>query len=148
MEPHFPQKIVKFNNPNLVNLYNYIDISGFPEDKKYISTITEHNIQPEISFSNIEEFVSTFRNDKDLQKVPLPERMYEKFNIPKPEIMSLNSYLFNSIKACMSAGFQSETRTPKDNIIRPMPFISTIHYKDLSGNDCVIHSTIKGDTSL
>jgi len=136
---NLPQKDSNNNFPALVDLYNYIDI---PDDKKLKTTIpTVSTIQDKTELS-LEEFVSTFRNDKELLKLPLPERIYEKFNLPKPEPPSLNSYLFNSIKACMSAGYQSELRVPKDNVIRTMPFISTIAYKDISGNDCVLHSTI------
>jgi len=135
------------NFPALVDLYNYYNYIDIPDDKKLKTTIpTVSTIQDKTELS-LEEFVSTFRNDKELLKLPLPERIYEKFNLPKPEPPTLNAYLFNSIKSCMSAGYQSELRVPKDNVIRIMPFISTITYYDVSGNECKFQSTING-TSL
>ena len=132
---------------NLADLYNYIDLSGAdPSVKENISTIKSHNTQVALPFNlNIEQFVSTFRNDKEISKIPLPERMYSMFNIPKPEVMSLNRFLFQSIKSCMSAGYNSEIRPNADSNIRPMPFISTITYYDLSGVECKLQSTINGN---
>lgn len=92
--------------------------------------------------STITQFVKTHLKDKDIQNIPLPERFYEMFDIPKPTTQGINEYLMNSIKTVIRGGQEGEIRPPKDNIIRPMPFNSTIVGYDLSGNEERFVSTI------
>ncbi len=82
----------------------------------------------------IDEFITQFRNDPELRKLPLPNSIYEKYNIPKPDTLPLNSYLIKTIKASMSGGLQSEIRAPDDKGVRKMPYLSTVEGLDLSGN--------------
>jgi len=82
----------------------------------------------------VDEFIQKYKNDPELRKLPLPDYVYEKYGIPKPEVLGLNTYLFKSIKACMNGGQQSETREADNKGVRKMPFLSTVESYDLSGN--------------
>lgn len=89
----------------------------------------------------VDEFIQKYKNDPELRKLPLPDYVYEKYNIPQPEILGLNTYLFKSIKACMNGGQQSETREVDNKGVRKMPFLSTVESYDLSGNPTTYLST-------
>lgn len=82
----------------------------------------------------MDEFITQFKNDPDLRRVPLPDSIYIKYNIPKPDTLPLNSYLIKTIKASISGGQQSEIRAPDDKGVRKMPYLSTVEGLDLSGN--------------
>lgn len=82
----------------------------------------------------LDEFILKFKNDPELRKLPFPDSIYEKYNIPKPDTLPLNSYLFKSIKASMSGGFDSEIRPADSKGVRILPFLSTVEGLDLSGN--------------
>ena len=82
----------------------------------------------------VDEFIQKYKNDPELRKLPLPDYVYEKYGIPKPDVLGLNTYLFKSIKACMNGGQQSETREADNKGVRKMPFLSTVEGYDLSGN--------------
>ena len=82
----------------------------------------------------VDEFVEKYKNDPELRKMPLPDYVYEKYGIPKPEVLGLKTYLFKSIKACMNGGWDAETRQPDDKGVRKMPYLSTVEGVDLSGN--------------
>lgn len=81
-----------------------------------------------------DDFIKMYKNDPELRKVPLPESWYEKYNIPKPDILPLNSFLFRNMKSSMSGGSQFETREPDDKGVRKLPYLSTVEGYDLSGN--------------
>lgn len=91
-------------------------------------------VEGEKETHTIDEFVETFKNDPDFHKILLPERIYEKYGLPKPSTQPLNSYLFKSIKTCMGYGSLSIIQPPDNKGIRKMPYLSTVEAYDLSGN--------------
>lgn len=102
---------------------------------------TNDSIQEGSKSMDIDTFISTFKNDPELLKVPLPEWVYEKYSLPKPDVLPLKSYLNKSIKSVMYAGWSVEVRKPDDKGVRKMPFLSTVEGVDLSGNPTMFVST-------
>jgi hypothetical protein len=134
---NYGMKVPKEQTDSRVELYNYIDIPEELKPKpepKVPEPINEEKI-------TLDDFILKYKNDPELRKIPLPNFVYEKYNIPKPEIQPLNAFLFKSIKASMSGGYNSETRKADDKGVRKMPYLSTVEGLDLSGNPTTYMST-------
>lgn len=123
------------NNLPISELMKYVDVPKViqPTSSFIESTPTE--------LMDIDTFISTFKNDPNLAKLPFPEWVYEKYNIPKPEVLGLRSYLNKSVKTVMFSGWEAEVRKPDDKGVRKIPFLSTCQEYDLSGNLNVYVST-------
>jgi hypothetical protein len=89
----------------------------------------------------IDEFVEMFKTDPELRKLPLPEYVYKKYNIPKPDVLELNSYISQNMRSSMAGGEQYEIREADDKGVRKMPYLSTVEGLDLSGNITKFMST-------
>lgn len=122
-----------------LELLKEIELAKVSKEQEQFGSTIEMNKE-----YDVDSFVKLFMKDKNISRVPLPEYVYEKYNIPKPETLGLNQYLKSSIKASLSGGAQHEVRAPKDNVLRVVPFISTFHITDLSGNPDILFSTING----
>jgi hypothetical protein len=135
------RRVPQYANKYLSDIYQYIDVPKTKEEKEEelkLTVVKEPEVKEKIT---IETFIEKYKNDPELRKVPLPDYFYDKYNIPRPEILGLNSYLFKSIKSCMSGGWNSETRQADEKGIRKMPFLSTVEGLDLSGNPTTFMST-------
>lgn len=124
------ETIVDLNNLN--NLISHLQKSNLITPS--ISKPSPSPVEEDKGTYTLDEFIQKYKNDPELKKLPLPDYVYEKYGIPKPEILGLNTYLFKSIKACMNGGQQSETREADNKGVRKMPFLSTVESYDLSGN--------------
>ena len=111
-------------------ILDYVDVPK-PESPEILEPDFKLSTNP-----TIEQFIYAHRKDPDIKRIPLPESFYEKYNIPKPEPLTLNTYLFKSMKSCISGGIYSdvEIREPDSKGVRKMPFLSTVEAFDLSGN--------------
>ena len=98
-------------------------------------------VEGDMGTYTVDEFVQKYKNDPELRKLPLPNFVYEKYGIPKPEVLGLNTYLIKSVKSCMIGGWESETREADNKGIRKMPYLSTVEGVDLSGNITTYMST-------
>lgn len=88
-----------------------------------------------------EALISTFEvlmkvpNFKDnIQHLVLPEFLYEKYNLPKPEIQDMKTYLNNTMKHQFMPGSQLEIRKPAPGGVRDISGINVIVTSDMSGN--------------
>ena len=125
------ETIVDLNNLN--NLISHLQKSNLITPSMFSSPKLSP-VEEDKGTYTLDEFIQKYKNDPELKKLPLPDYVYEKYGIPKPEILGLNTYLFKSIKACMNGGQQSETREADNKGVRKMPFLSTVESYDLSGN--------------
>ena len=125
------ETIVDLNNLN--NLISHLQKSNLITPSMFSSPKLSP-VEEDKGTYTLDEFIQKYKNDPELKKLPLPDYVYEKYGIPKPEILGLNTYLFKSIKACMNGGQQSETREADNKGVRKMPFLSTVEGYDLSGN--------------
>ena len=53
-------------------------------------------VEGDMGTYTVDEFVQKYKNDPELRKLPLPNFVYEKYGIPKPEVLGLNTYLIKS----------------------------------------------------
>ena len=124
-------------NPNLnalENLISQLKNSNLITPSMFSSKPQPSPVEGDTGTYTVDEFVEKYKNDPELRKLPLPDFVYEKYGIPKPETLGLKTYLIKSVKSCMNAGWQSETREPDNKGIRKMPYLSTVEGVDLSGN--------------
>jgi len=91
-----------------------------------------------------EQLISTFEVlmktpyfKENLPHLLLPDFLYEKYNLPKPEIQSFKTYLNNTSKYQFMPGGQLEIRKPAPGGVRSMPEIKTIVKSDLSNNTII-----------
>ena len=123
-------------NISVSELMTYIEV---PKTIQSYQTPKEDNTNQEVM--DVDTFVSTFKNDPELARIPLPEWVYEKYNLPKPDVVPLKTFLNKSVKTVMFSGWNSETREPDNKGVRKMPFLSTVEGLDLSGNLTTFVST-------
>lgn len=70
----------------------------------------------------LESLMEEFMKLPDWKRFPLPESLYTKFNLPKPQAVSINEYLQNHDPAvCFAPGETEETRPPAEGGVRIMP---------------------------
>jgi len=72
--------------------------------------------------TNVEEAIQELRTLPDFNRLTFPKDWYEKYSIPKPEILSFSDYLNLNLKIqLLPSEHQCETRPPASGGVRTLP---------------------------